>query len=112
MPKKPNLPPEVLAKFELYGVDMVRYWLQTSSYIAGVTSDTGENLGVTSVTGENLGNAASIRAASIRRGEMQDWLKWKAEVATRRVKVGVYAFVVAAVFAVLGVVVSRELALV
>jgi len=97
LPKRPDLLPEVLRELELHGVDAVRGVLASSSYGALATSRDAPL---------RIGNA------NIKRSEMQDWLKWKAEVDACWVKVGVIAALVAAVFAVLGVVVSLVLALV
>jgi hypothetical protein len=83
-PKRPDLLPEVLREFELYGVDAVREKLDTF-----------------------FGNRDSLLPfgnATVKRGEMQDWIKWKAEAdaywLAYWLKVGVIAAVVAAVAAV------------
>ncbi len=96
-PKRPDLLPEILAEFELHGVDAVRAVLASSS--DGFS-------GASRHAPLRLGNA------TIQRGEVEDWLKWKAEVDAYWIKMGVIAAVVAAVFAVLGVFVSLVLALV
>ena len=95
-PKRPDLLPDVLLELELHGVDAVRAVLASSSYGALATSRDAPL---------RIGNA------NIKRGEMQDWLKWKSEVESYWIRLGVIAAVVAAVFAFLGVVVSLVLAL-
>jgi len=81
-PKKPDLHPEVLAEFELHGVDAVRAVLSSSSD----------------------GVSGADRQCGFRRGEMQDWLKWKAAVTeateTRRFRTNV-ALAVAGIVAAL-----------
>jgi hypothetical protein len=81
-PKRPDLLPEVLREFELHGVDTVRGVLLSFS-----VSDRD--------TPHRVGNAV------VKRGEIQDWLKWKAEVDAYWLKVGVIAAVIAAVAAVI-----------
>jgi hypothetical protein len=96
-PKQPGLLPEVLAELELNGADAVRAVLAGSSDgVSGTSRDT----------------LLRIGNETIKRGEMQDWLKWNDEVAGYWVKTGVIAAVIAAVFAFLGVVVTLVLAVV
>src|SRR5262249_32903869 len=78
-PKPPKLHPEVLAEFELHGVDAVRAMLASSSDgVSGTSRDTLLRIGNTVV----------------RPGEMQDWLKWKEAVTqateTRRFRTNVW----------------------
>jgi hypothetical protein len=89
-PKPPKLLQEVLAEFELQGPDTVRSLLASSS--DGV-SGTSRNTPV------RIGNAVA------KRGEMQDWLNWKAAVKdateTRRFHTNVWLVVAGIVAAFL-----------
>jgi hypothetical protein len=91
-PKKPDIHPEVLAEFELHGVDAVRALLAGSS---------------DGVSGTSRNTLLRIGNAVVRRGEMQDWLKWKAAVTeateTRRFRTNVW---LAVWLAVAGIVVA------
>jgi hypothetical protein len=66
-PMRPDLHPDVLRELELQGVDAVRY---LAPLITGRYGDSPTNRD----TPMPLGNI------SIKRGDMQDWLKWRAEV--------------------------------
>ena len=87
-PKRPTILPEVLAEFDLHGVDAVRAVLANSSDGSSGTSRD---------TPLRVGNAAT------KRGEIQDWLKWKSEVEQCWIKVGVIAAAFAAVFSLITV---------
>lgn len=84
-PRKPAVPPELLAKLERHGVNSMRGILASSTNgYAGTARDTSIPLG---------------DGAAAARGQIQDWLKWKAAVGDLRIKAGVLAAVVAAILA-------------
>jgi hypothetical protein len=82
-PKQPGLLPEVLAELELHRAEAVRAVLAGSSDgVSGTSRDT----------------LLWIGNATIKRGEIQDWLKWKAGVDAYWIKAGVLAAALAAIF--------------
>lgn len=80
--RKPDLLPEVEAKFEWHGVDSVRSLLDP--FRGGATARD---------TLYTSGNA------SVRRGAVEDWLKWKVAQQTFWTKLAAWAAVVATLFA-------------
>jgi hypothetical protein len=84
--RKPSLRPEVMQELELHGLDAVRGLLTRSTDgFSGTTRQVTIWLGNISVT----------------RGELQDWVKWKAARDACWIKVGVVAAIAAAVFSLL-----------
>lgn len=81
-----GLTPEKQAELELHGVDAMRGML---------TSATDGYSGTTRQVQINLG------AIVVTRGEIQDWLKWKAARDARWIKVGTIAAIAAALFSLL-----------
>lgn len=88
-PKPPPLLPEVLQELELHGVDSMRGLLGSST---DGYSGTGRDTAI------KFGNVVA------KRGEIQDWLKWKASVEALWIKLGVAAAMLAAVFSFLALV--------
>jgi hypothetical protein len=86
-PKRPPLLPEVFQELELHGPDSMRALLASST---DGYSGTGRDTPI------RFGNVVT------KRGEIQDWLKWKAQVDTLWIKAGVVAAVLAAIFSFLG----------
>jgi len=82
-PERPKLLPELINEFELQGVDALHGLLISS---ANGHSGIGRNTQI------HFGNAIATR------GEIQDWLKWKATVIDLWVKTGVVSAIAAAVF--------------
>jgi hypothetical protein len=82
-PRRPPLLPGVLQELELHGVDSIRGLLAASS---DGYSGTGRSTLI------RFGNVQASR------GEIQDWLKWKAQIDTFWIKVGVVAAILAAIF--------------
>lgn len=79
----PGLLPEVVEELELHGVDAMRGLL---------TSSTDGYSGTGRDTLIRFGNVVA------KRGEIQDWLKWKAARESWWIKVGTIAAILAAVF--------------
>ncbi len=86
LPRPLSLPAEKRAELELHGVDAMRGTLAsaTDGY-SGTSRQVQINLGSIVVT----------------RGEIQDWLKWKAAKDASWIKVGTVAAVAAALFSFL-----------
>lgn len=80
--------PEVAAELDLHGVDAVRAFLIGQGSYGGV--------GTTRDTIYRFGNAA------VRRGEVEDWLKWKDARESFWVRIGVIAAIAAAALAAAG----------
>jgi hypothetical protein len=79
----------VLQELELHGVDSMRGVLASST---DGYSGTGRDTSI------RFGNVVATR------GEIQDWLKWKATVDALWIKLGVVAAILAAVFSFLALV--------
>lgn len=90
-PQKPKLLPEVMAEFELHGIDALR------SFLAGQGSYKG--IGTERDTAYRYGNAV------VKRGEIEDWLKWKDDQNSARSRMNValtaIGVVIAAIAAIL-----------
>ena len=86
LPQRPNLLPESHAEFELHGVDALR------GLLIGSTDGTG---------GTARNTMIKFGSVVAQRGEIQDWLKWKAAIDAAWIKLGVVAAIVAAVFSII-----------
>ena len=87
-PTPPVLLPEVMAELELHGADAMRALL--------VASTDGQS---------GTGRATTFRIGNVvpKRGEIQDWLKWKAAIDAYWVRVAAIAAVLAALFSLIAV---------
>jgi hypothetical protein len=85
-PKRPPILPEVFGELELHGADSMRALLGSST---DGYSGTGRDTPI------KFGNVVA------KRGEVQDWLKWKAEREALWIKAGVVAAILAAIFSLL-----------
>ena len=72
-PKRPSMHPDVIAGLELRGADSLRGILASST---DGYSGTGRT------TSFDLGNSVKVQ-----RGEIEDWLKWKADIEALWVRV-------------------------
>jgi len=90
MPKPPLLEPVKINEMESRGVDSMRAVLAGHSDVVGILRNTTISLGI-----------------RVQRGEIEDWLKWKAAQDAFWNKVGVVAAILAAVFSLGALLKSR-----
>jgi hypothetical protein len=80
---KPNLPPEMMKAFDLHGIDALRGLLVRSS---------------DGSSGTTRAVPIQLESVTVTRGQIEDWLKWKATKDQCWMMVGVIAAVAAAIF--------------
>jgi hypothetical protein len=86
---KPPLPPDVMQEFDRHGTDALRGLLVCSS---------------DGYSGTTRATTIRLESVTVTRGQIEDWLKWKAAKDKCWMMVGVIAAVAAAIFSLLALI--------